>query len=208
MNVAKKWIAQGRYAKKVKAAGKKGKSAIKFVKKDLQTEEVRTRFKKNRSEMIHLRAGGRSRITTFKTTVKKITKSSTEMRDKSRKFYTLKRYKRDLGAPNANKAKVVRRRHKNKMLQGVVVTNPDLEGIFDLDETTADIAEKDETLVSGSEEILDDGELDEALEDAAEEIAPDVAGAMSVEQNLLRSRAASAAVAAAAAAASGTGRSR
>ena len=132
------------------------------------------------SEAVHLRSGGRSRIHKYKTSVKKSTQVIDDLVEGGVAIWLLNNYIKKVGEPKENGAKVVLRNAKGVKRKGVYIRAGEA-GVFKVERRHREVASKEEERHDG-EGVLRADELDETVLAAVEEQAPDVAGAMTLEE--------------------------
>ena len=179
-----------RYRKRFKNKQDDFKADMANPKKALKKE-----FDCNRAEYVHLRAGGRSRVSSLKGKVVAHKHNSLKIIYPREVFYSLKKYKAKFGDPKKTKAKVVKLQLKNqKKVPGVIVREGE-EGVFPI-ERSIHVDMTKEFVLDDGECVLDDQQLEEAMGIDDDEAAVcemdkywlsvDSSGAMSLEKTLAR----------------------
>eukprot|EP00959_Pyramimonas_sp_CCMP1952_P067648 1412070-Pyramimonas_sp.AAC.2 len=162
-------------------------------------KKVKARFKANVKELIHQRAGGRSRVTVDPETVTSAEMKIQDIILPKRQFYEVETYRQLIGDPKRTKAKIVKRKIGKKTVHGIYV-KVGQDGIYDVETRYRDETKKEKG-IHKSGDALDCEEVGEAFEAAVDEMQeahPDEGGALSLEEHQRRARLAEMASAAAA----------
>ena len=100
----------------------------------IRKAELRGKLLKYRSEWVHLRVGGRSRVTNFATSVKRRVGCGYRVLAPAKKFVTLSIYKKRYGDPKITGAKIkTLRNHRNKKVRGCIVRQGE-KGVYGLEQ--------------------------------------------------------------------------
>ena len=154
-------------------------------------QDKRKKWVKGRSEYVHQKAGGTSRVRGPKKTIKKTTKVRTRLAAEPEKFWTLEAYVKKYGDPAANGATVEEATHPvtGKVCKGVYVKEG-IDGVFTVnrERITDSALEKDVTAeVTGSDGlIVDENEVDNEFDQMVQDEGAGIKQALSAEETLQR----------------------
>ena len=149
---------------------KKYKNNISVFRTTLASDkDLEGRFKKARAEYLHRKTGGASRVILNPVEVTKEDEAYTDVEEPPCPFYSLKRFKKDIGSPRKLGVTIETVRRKNgKTVKGVYVPDEEKEGIYMVKRGMRSSARMKKTEDDGKF-VLDDEQMKEAFDAAAEE---------------------------------------
>ena len=187
-NNSRRWMKEKKYLPLLKKSGKK--ACTKKLKEDLrQDKEFRKRWKGEIEESAHLLAGGRSRIRASRVQVDVVDEVVHELIDDTLVFYSLAKYKTDIGDPKLTKAKIVTRQKGRNIVKGIYVRVKEDTGIYPVRATYRNRVSRTKPKNFGP--TLHEAEPDEAMDEALGDLDEDAEmtqGVLTMEESLRRAR--------------------
>ena len=163
-------------------------AAKKALKRDLrQDSDFKQKFKRAKGECMNLKAGGSSRISHLKESVKEKDSKLVDLVAEPGYFWTLRVYQHVIGDPKKTKAKTAVRKLNGKRTLGVItkdlpkgmVSLP--QGVFKLEIRHRNVVEQSKTHHDGKE-VLEEDEIDTCAMEVCQDADLDVTGASTIAE--------------------------